>query len=124
MFNTPTDETLNQLLPGLYDTEFIALPDKLIYLHFFIGEDFDWYIAEYDGEDLFFGFANLGDFQNAEWGYISFNELKSIKVGGWLEVNFDICWTPKPASEVEIIRRAHNWPMPNLVSKRMDNITA
>ena len=115
MFNTPTDETLKQL-PGLYDTEFIALPDKLIHLHFFIS-GCDWYIAEYDGIDTFFGFCILG---GAEWGYISFDELKAIKVGGWLEVDNDLYWTPKFASEVEKIRRA----LPNPVFKRMDNITA
>ena len=124
MLNTPTEETLNQL-PGLYDTEFIALPDKLIHIHFFIGGDCDWYICEYDKENLFFAFCILnGDLQNAEWGYVDFSELKAIKVGGWLEVNNDLYWDIRPALEVEKIRRAHNWPMPNLVSKRLDNITA
>ena len=118
MFNTPTDETLNQL-PGLYDTEFIALPDKLIHFHFFIGKSADWYISEYDGIDTFFGFCTLGDLTSAEWGLISFQELASIKINGWLEVNNDLCWQVRPALEVETIRRAHNWPMPNLVSKRI-----
>ena len=109
MFNTPTEEQLNQL-PKLYETEHkTSLPDKLIYLHFFIG-GCDWYIAEYDGQDLFFGFAILnGDYQNAEWGYISFSELKSIKVAGCIEVDFDLYWEPKPAIEIENIRRAHKW---------------
>jgi hypothetical protein len=40
---------------------------------------------------------------------VSFSELKVIKVAGWLEVNFDLYWEPKPASEIEIIRRAHRW---------------
>jgi hypothetical protein len=125
MWNQPTDEQLKRSIPSrLYDTEFIALPDKIIYAHFFIGSC-DWWITEFDGNDLFFGFAILnGDVQNAEWGYISFNELKEIKVGNWLEVDNDVYWTPKPASEVEKIRRVHNWPMPNLASKRIDNITA
>ena len=105
MWNEPSEQ-LNDI-PKLYETEHkTTLPDKLIYLHFFIG-GCDWYIAEYDGQDLFFGFAILnGDYQNAEWGYISFSELKSIKVAGWLEVDFDLYWEPKPASDVEIIKRA------------------
>ena len=108
MFNTPTNETLSQI-PKLYATEHISLRDKIIWLHFFLAEC-DWYICEYDGEDLFFGFAILnGDLINAEWGYVSFSELQSIKVAGWLEVDFDLYWEPKPASEVEIIRRAHRW---------------
>ena len=69
----------------------------------------DWFIAETDGCDICFGFAMLGDMQNAEWGYISLNELKSIRVAGGFEVDNDIYWMPKPASEVEIIRRAHRW---------------
>jgi len=48
----------------------------------------------------------LGDMQNAEWGYISFNELKSIQLTGGFEVDNDLYWEPKPASDVEIIKRA------------------
>ncbi len=57
MWNTPTKKRLSKI-PKLYETEGVALKDKLIYLHFFIG-DCDWYIAEYDGEDLFWGYAIL-----------------------------------------------------------------
>ena len=107
MWNEPSEQ-LNDI-PKLYETEHTPLPDKLIHLHFFIG-GCDWYIAEYDGQDLFFGFAILnGDYQNAEWGYISFIELKGIKVSGWLECDFDLYWEIRPASEVDKIRRAHRW---------------
>ena len=65
MYNTPTTDRLSKI-PKLYETEHIPLQDKLIHLHFFIG-GCDWYIAEFDGEDLFWGFAILNDdFQNAE----------------------------------------------------------
>ena len=81
MWNEPTQEQLDRI-PNLYDSEHIPLRDKTIWLHFFLA-GCDWYICEYDGEDLFFGFAILnGDLINAEWGYVSFNELKSIKVAG------------------------------------------
>ena len=64
MWNTPTEERLSKI-PRLYETEHIPLQDKLIYLHFFIG-GCDWYIAKFDGEDLFWGFAILNnDLQNA-----------------------------------------------------------
>ena len=44
------------------------LAEKTIYMHFFIGSS-DWYIAEFDGDDIFFGYEILGgDEQNAEWG--------------------------------------------------------
>ena len=41
-------------VPKLYETETIPLKEKLIYLHFFIG-GCDWYIAEYDGDNIFWG---------------------------------------------------------------------
>lgn len=85
MWNTPSQEVLDKI-PRLYETENIPLEDKKIFLHFFIG-NCHWYIAEYDGGDIFFGYAVLnGDIQNAGWGYISFSELKEIKIDDWCEV--------------------------------------
>jgi hypothetical protein len=114
MWNTLTEDRLSRI-PKLYETEHIPLQEKLIHLHFFIG-GCDWYIAEFDGEDLFWGFAILNDdFQNAEWGYISFSELKSIKVGGWLEIDCELeeFWCVRKACEIEKIRKAHGWKKTN-----------
>ncbi len=97
MWNKPGKEQLAKI-PRLYDTEKINGNDKIIYLHFFIGSC-DWYIAEFDGEDLFFGFAILNDPQNAEWGYISFKELDEINLDG-LEVDNDLYWQPKEFSKI------------------------
>ncbi len=97
MWNKPTDELL-AVIPRLYQTEQTKIEDTAIYLHFFLGRC-DWYIAEFDGNDLFFGFANLGDPHNAEWGYISFQELKEINVHGF-EVDTDVSWQPKPFSAI------------------------
>jgi len=103
MWNVPSKEILDKI-PRLYQTEHVPLKDKQIYLHFFIA-DCDWYIAEYDGEDLFWGYAILnGDYINAEWGYISFSELKDIKVAGYFEIDSEVNWTIKTASEIEKIR--------------------
>jgi hypothetical protein len=103
MWNTPSKERL-ATLPCLYETEHILLKDKLIHLHFFIA-GCDWYIAEYDGMDLFWGYAILNDdHDNAEWGYISFHELKDLKIDGWLEVDCDLQWQVRKASEIERIR--------------------
>ena len=102
MWNEPTAEDLKKI-PKLYETEGIPAQDKIIYEHFFIGSA-DWYIAEFDGKDLFFGYANLGDPDNAEWGYISLAELRDLKVGPGIEVDRDLYWTPKKASEIENIR--------------------
>jgi len=102
MWNEPSDETLAKL-PKLYETEKVPLQDKMIYLHFFIG-GCDWYIAEYDEADLFWGFAILnGDYINAEWGYISFSEIKSINVDG-IEIDNDLYWRICEASKIEKIR--------------------
>ncbi|MFC1839819.1 DUF2958 domain-containing protein [Thermodesulfobacteriota bacterium] len=109
MWNTPAKERLERI-PKLYGTEHIPLKDKLIYLHFLIGSC-DWYMAEFDQEDIFFGFSILNnDYQMAEWGYCSFSELKSIKIGG-LEVDTEIekLWKIRKASEVDKIRIAHGW---------------
>ena len=106
MWNEPSQERLSRI-PKLYETEHITAEDKIIHLHFFIGCS-DWYIAEYDGEDLFFGYAILnGDLLNAEWGYVSYSELKSICIGG-VEVDCELeeHWKPKPFSEV---RKRWEW---------------
>ena len=109
MWNEPTREQLEQL-PRLYETEKFPIKDKLIHLHFFIG-GCDWYIAEYDREDLFFGYAILNnDLEMAEWGYISYEELRSLKIPPGFEVECDGFWNVTKASEIEKIRIGNNWP--------------
>ncbi len=110
MWNEPTEVELAKI-PRLYETEDVPVKDKIIWMHFFIGNS-DWFIAEYDGEDTFFGFVCLNGWKDcAEWGYISFKELRELKVkqpigiNGQralipLEVEGDLYWTPKKASEV------------------------
>lgn len=102
MWNIPPKDQLSAI-PALYQTEESPTAEKVIHLHFFIG-GCDWYIAEYDGEDLFFGYAILNqDFQNAEWGYISFQELKDLKTRQGIEVDCETPWTPKKAGEIQKI---------------------
>lgn len=101
MWNTPSKSRL-ETIPRLYETEHIPANDKLIHLHFFIGSC-DWLVAEYDGNDTFFGYAILnGDYECAEWGYFSFKELKSVKVAGYCEVDCELeeYWTVRKFSEV------------------------
>ena len=109
MWNIPSQERLDRI-PRLYETEDIPLRDKLIYLHFFIGAC-DWFISEYDGEDTFFGFAILNnDLRNAEWGYISFSELKSISIDGIeIDCEIELAWEIRKAFEVDKIREASSW---------------
>ena len=115
MWNPPTKNQLSNI-PELYATEETPLDDKIIYMHFFIGAC-DWYISEYDGNDLFWGYANLGDDLNAEWGYVSFKELKQIKIFSPIvngktkeaigklpvEVDHDLYWNPSYASDISKI---------------------
>ena len=110
MWNTPNKERLERI-PKLYETEHTHLRDKLIHLHFFIG-GCDWYVAEFDGVDLFWGFAILnGDYQNAEWGYVSFKELREIKLYGFLEIDCESeeFWQVRKAEEIDKIREANGW---------------
>ena len=110
MWNTPTKNDL-AAIPDLYKTKKLSLENKIIHQHFFIG-DCDWYIAEYDREnDLFWGFAILnGDYDCAEWGYTSFDELKQIKVKPFgFEIDCESRWVPCKACEIEKIKQAQCW---------------
>jgi hypothetical protein len=121
MWNIPDRERLVKL-PRLYQTEDVPLKDKLIHLHFFIA-GCDWYVAEYDGNDLFFGFAILNnDLEMAEWGYVSLKELTELTIDGWLEVDCEPegCWKVKKACEIEKICKAMGWK-PNNKKKLEEN---
>ena len=98
MWNKPTDKQL-MALPKLYSTEKIKSEDKVVKMHFFMGGA-DWYIVEYDPTDrIFFGYANLGDPEMAEWGTISYDELLQLKQG-FVQVDRDLHWTPKKFKDI------------------------
>jgi DUF2958 family protein len=103
MWNQPTKKQLEKL-PRLYETEETPLKDKIIHMHFFI-LGCDWFVTEFDGKDIFFGYAILNcDDENAEWGYISLKELKDLSVNG-IEIDREIHWEPKPAKDIEKITK-------------------
>jgi hypothetical protein len=108
VWNKPSVEALSKI-PKFYSTEEVPLKEKMIYMHFFIG-GCDWYASEYDPESqTFFGFAVLNqDLENAEWGYISLEELCSLKVD-FVEVDRDLHFIPTKAMEIETIRKAQGW---------------
>ena len=108
MWNKPTDTELSRL-PVFYSSEHVPLKEKVIHFHFFLG-GCDWYAVEYSPEERnFFGFVILNnDYEMAEWGYFSLEELESIKVK-WLEVDRDLHWKLRKAIEVDEIRKAQNW---------------
>jgi len=104
MWNIPSQARLDRI-PRLYETERIPIKDGTIHLHFFLA-GCDWYIVEFDGEDLFFGYAILnGDLECAEWGYVSFGELKSLQIGD-LEIDCELeqYWNLKKVSDVDKIQ--------------------
>ncbi|MCA9272817.1 MAG: DUF2958 domain-containing protein [Phycisphaerales bacterium] len=104
MWNKPTYQQLSRL-PALYSTESTSWCDKIIHEHFLIG-GCDWYAAEWDPDDRrFFGYAILNqDYQNAEWGYFSLDEMDSINIRG-LEIDRDLHWDPRPAGTIDDIVR-------------------
>ena len=76
-------------MPATYETEEIPQEEKVAYLHYFHGGS-DWYIFEKDKGDTanndfeqnqMFGYSILGgDMQNAEFGYISMQEINQTAV--------------------------------------------
>ncbi len=109
MWNSPTKKQLEKI-PALYFNEDnkIKTKDQKIHMHFFIG-GCDWWVSEYDPETKnMFGFCCLNDTMNAEWGYVSLNELKDVKIG-FMEVDKDKHWTVRPASEVKEIVNMCSW---------------
>ena len=107
MWNTPNKQQLSEI-PKLYANEHIPLQEAVVHLHFFSSGS-DWFITEFDGKETFFGYALLGgDYINAEWGYINFNEMKAINVKG-MEIDCDLYWQKRPACEVNKIVKGCGW---------------
>ena len=112
MWNIPNKQRLDRI-PRLYDSEDTPLKEKRIYLHFFIDSS-DWYVAEYDGQDTFFGYAILNnDYQMAEWGYFSFTDLKVLSIGGIeIDCEHEEYFPVQKASGITQICTGNGWPMP------------
>ena len=89
---------IRKALPALYSQDEIA--DPLVHVKFFDPcGSFTWFILEYDGEDTFFAFVKSHLCPEGELGYVSFQELKSIKNTMGLGIERDIHFTAKPLSE-------------------------
>ena len=78
-------------IPGLYETESVALEEKTIFKRYEIKSiGFYWLISELDSDqNLAFGYANLNDDEMAEWGYISIAEL--LENGASLDRDWKPC---------------------------------
>ena len=118
MFVQPPADKLSRV-PGIYTSELADPEDTVIHGHFFIGSC-HWYVAEFDGDDSFFGFVNLGDPDMAEWGYFSLSELRAIRLTSNLRcqktgqllarvpvaVEWDQHWRPRPFRETDAFVRS------------------
>ncbi|WP_319581981.1 DUF2958 domain-containing protein [uncultured Pseudodesulfovibrio sp.] len=95
-------------MPRLYETEDTPAEEKLIWIHFFMGES-HWYAVEFDGKDTFSGYVILnGDKQNAEWGYFSLSELTELRVGLFV-VCVEDGWRMREFAEIMAERHGEGW---------------
>ncbi len=120
MWNEKKFDMAAKKLPKLYSQEKTPTEEQLVHIHLFTSNT-DWWITEGDiKEDLLFGYCCLGgDWQNAEWGYASISELKSLKYSVDMvnantgkkmaslpaQVDFDLHWSPKKFGEIDEIRK-------------------
>ena len=59
-----------------------------------------WYATEFDGEDMFFGLADLG-MGEPELGYFTLSEFATVKLPFGLTIERDMHWTPRTLAEVK-----------------------
>ena len=87
-------------LPKLNEAD---VKDPIVHLKLFnpVGAA-TWLITEYDGEDTFFGWADLGMGPGcAELGYISKSELEEVALPFGMYIERDAHFTPKLLSEAK-----------------------
>ena len=92
-------KALEKRLPPLYSQE--TVEDPIVVAHFFnpSGQG-DWYIIEGNKEEddyILYGLCRIFEY---EFGYVSLNELKSVKGPFGLGIERDMYWTERPVSEV------------------------
>ena len=89
-------------LPPLYGTEDTPTEDKMVVQHYFVpwGAG-DWFITEgsHEGEDfIMYGYGGLPE---PEWGYVSLNEMESVRGPFGLKIERDLHWTKKKFSDIK-----------------------
>ena len=95
-------KALAREIPPLYSQE--NVDDPIVRAHFFNpGGSGDWWVTEgsAEGDDfVMFGFADIGMGPgNSELGYVSLNELESVRNPMGLSIERDKYWTPVPLSK-------------------------
>jgi hypothetical protein len=96
-----TDE-LRASLPALHAQE--NEKDPIVYVKLFTPwTGWTWYVTEGSPEgDDFILFAYVIGLER-EWGYVSLNELESIRGPGGLTIERDLYFSPKRRSEIKEI---------------------
>ena len=88
---------LRQKLPPIGGQEDKGL-DAIAYVKFFTPDfHWSWYVMEFDGQDVFFGFVE-GDCD--ELGYFSLSELQRVRGRLGLPVERDRFFTPTPLKKL------------------------
>jgi hypothetical protein len=95
-------KAIEKKIPALYSQDGLGMK-AIVHAKFFAGAA-TWYITEYDGEDTFFGWADLGHGPGcAELGYISKSELENFSLpyfGGFgQKIERDRYFDPKPLED-------------------------
>lgn len=89
--------------PPLNSDDEAPLATKLLRVKFFDPSGSGtWYVTEFDGEDLCFGYvvSPLGESAFNEWGLFSLKELQSIGNRFGLGIERDLHFTPKAFAEL------------------------
>jgi hypothetical protein len=91
---------IRKTLPPLYAQD--GDPKAMVYVKFFNPTGAaTWYASEFDGEDTFFGFVDLGLGPGcAELGYFSLQELQNLECPFGLRIERDILFEPTLMTEV------------------------
>ncbi len=92
-----TKEIRNKL-PPLYSQEEKGM-EAIVQVKFFnpCGAA-TWYATEFDGTDIFFGWADLG--WGGELGNFSLSEMEAVRLPMGLKIERDLYFTPAPLSTV------------------------
>ncbi len=90
-------KALRDRIPPLYATE--NQEDPMVHVKFFTPDSsWTWYVIEFDGEDIFFGFV-VGHYP--ELGNFSLSEMQSVRGPLGLPIERDLYFDPCRLSEAK-----------------------
>ena len=91
---------LRKRLPRLYETENMpSCKEMMARVKFFSPDSgWTWYVIEFDGEDIFFGYV---EGLEKEFGYFSLKELEEIRGPLGLKIERDLYFKPTLLSELK-----------------------